>query len=283
MPGYEHILAVADEDDWIAHGNAIFDIAWLNSEPQLLTASGDQTAVLWNVEPVVKIATFEGHSCSLKSISCRSDDKFVFSTCARDGNIMIWDTRCNKRDTHYTPVNIIHSAHVNVASTTPKQRKKVRLCNTKPASDSQQSVTAVVFQDENTLISAGAMDGSIKMWDLRKNYKRMNKEPMPKHVFPYAGSSARKRGFSNLLLNSTRSCVFASCTDDIIYQYDCAGLCTSPVARYTGHLNSTFYVKAALSSDDNYLLSGSSDDTAYIWQVRDALFIILFQSNKSSL
>lgn len=37
---------------------------------------------------------------------------------------------------------------------------------------------------------------------------------------------------------------------------------------FRGHVNSTFYVKAVLSPDDEYLLSGSSDGNAYIWQVR---------------
>jgi len=36
---------------------------------------------------------------------------------------------------------------------------------------------------------------------------------------------------------------------------------------FHGHINSTFYVKAALSPDDRYLLTGSSDGNAYIWQV----------------
>ncbi|XP_070576856.1 denticleless protein homolog [Ptychodera flava] len=182
---------------------------------------------------------------------------------------MIWDTRCNKRVSEgdsCTPVDVIRSAHINTSASTPRQRKKTRLCNTKPANDSQQSVTAIIFQDEHSLISAGAMDGAIKIWDLRKNYNR-NKAPTPRHVFPYAGSSIRKRGFSNLLLDSTSSRMFASCTDNIIYQYDCAGISTAPVAQYTGHLHSSFYVKASLSPNDEFLLSGSSDDNGYIWQV----------------
>ena len=39
------------------------------------------------------------------------------------------------------------------------------------------------------------------------------------------------------------------------------------MAVFHGHVNSTFYVKAALSPDDEYLLSGSSDGNAYIWPV----------------
>ena len=36
---------------------------------------------------------------------------------------------------------------------------------------------------------------------------------------------------------------------------------------FQGHVNSTFYIKAALSPDDKYLLSGSSDGNVYIWRV----------------
>jgi len=39
------------------------------------------------------------------------------------------------------------------------------------------------------------------------------------------------------------------------------------VAVFCGHVNSTFYVKTVLSPDDRYLLSGSSDGNAYIWEV----------------
>ena len=37
------------------------------------------------------------------------------------------------------------------------------------------------------------------------------------------------------------------------------------VHMYRGHQVASFYVKIALSPDDNFLLSGSSDNDAYIW------------------
>lgn len=39
------------------------------------------------------------------------------------------------------------------------------------------------------------------------------------------------------------------------------------VAVFSGHQNSTFYVKSSLSPDDQFLVSGSSDEAAYIWKV----------------
>uniref|UniRef100_T1GLI6 Uncharacterized protein n=1 Tax=Megaselia scalaris TaxID=36166 RepID=T1GLI6_MEGSC len=37
--------------------------------------------------------------------------------------------------------------------------------------------------------------------------------------------------------------------------------------KYTGFQNSTFYIKSCLSPDEEYLISGSSNDKAFIWNV----------------
>ncbi|EDO44039.1 predicted protein, partial [Nematostella vectensis] len=285
--GDKHHLAVADEDgsvrvldtnkygrqaivvEWTAHSNAIFDVAWMHNEAKLVTASGDQTARLWDVTKETSLAVFKGHSCSLKSVDFRKNDQFTFATGARDGNIMVWDTRCNQRRDHYQPVNTIYSAHTQQLTTPMRARKRSRRAST-PQPDSQQSVTAVVFHGDDLLISAGAMDGNLKMWDLRKYYTMAKQDPVPYHMFPYPGKGPRKHGFSSLVLDSNQSKLYASCTNDHIYMYECSVLGEDPVCSFTGHSNSTFYVKAALSPDDNYLLSGSSDNNAYIWKVSDA-------------
>jgi len=44
-------------------------------------------------------------------------------------------------------------------------------------------------------------------------------------------------------------------------------VCDVSVAVFNGHVNSTFYVKAVLSPDSAFLLSGSSDGNAYVWMV----------------
>ncbi|KAK2183973.1 hypothetical protein NP493_288g01025 [Ridgeia piscesae] len=269
-----HILAVADEDgglviydtekvgpravqhDWLTHTNAVFDLEWTPAENSLLTASGDQTIVLWDVEEEEKLATFKGHTSSVKTVTYRQTDKFVFATGSRDGHIMIWDRRTKSKDGAIQPVNILHDAHkCNVQKTGRKKQ------------ETHQSVTAVVFQDDHTLLSAGSVDGSIKMWDLRRTHSTKKSELVPKYSFDYAGTSVRTHGFSSLLLDASRTRLFASCIDNVIYQFDCAALKPKPVSCYRGHVNSTFYVRTALSPDDRYLLSGSSDGNAYIWPV----------------
>ena len=65
--------------DWRAHKNAIFDIDWTPVEGKILTASGDQTVQLWDVSTEEKLATFRGHSSSVKTVRSRGTDPCKFN------------------------------------------------------------------------------------------------------------------------------------------------------------------------------------------------------------
>ncbi|NXF10872.1 DTL protein, partial [Smithornis capensis] len=289
-PHLEHVLAVANEEgfvrlydteaqaasklifkEWQAHSNAVFDLAWVPGEHRIVTASGDQTAKVWDVRTGELLGICKGHQCSLKSVAFSRFEKAVFCTGGRDGNIMVWDTRCNKKDGFYRQVNQISGAHNVVDKQTPSKPRKKRqnLRGLAPLVDFQQSVTVVLLQDEHTLISAGAVDGVIKVWDLRKNYAVYRQDPLPFKAFCYPGTSTRKLGYSSLVLDSTGANLFANCTDDSIYMFNMTGLRTTPVAVFSGHQNSTFYIKSSTSPDDQFLVSGSSDCNAYIWKVSE--------------
>ncbi|XP_051501016.1 denticleless protein homolog [Myxocyprinus asiaticus] len=280
-PGQQSYLAVANEEglvsifntgekqssilkEWQAHDNAVFDIAWVPGVSSLVTASGDQTARLWDVPTGDLLGTFKGHQCSLKSVAFSKQDRAVFSTGGRDGNIMLWDIRCSKKDGFYRQVKQISGAHMKPERHMPQAKKRRGMA---PPVDSQQGVTVVLFCDENKLISSGAVDGTIKMWDLRKNYTAYYQNPLPLQAYPYPGSCTRKLGYSGLSLDSTGSRLFSSCTDDNIYMFNISGLKTTPVAVFSGHSNSSFYVKSSVSPDDQFLASGSSDHNAFIWKI----------------
>ncbi|GFO12883.1 denticleless protein homolog [Plakobranchus ocellatus] len=71
--------------------------------------------------------------------------------------------------------------------------KKPRKKQTLPG-DAQQSVTSVLFQHENFVISAGAVDGCLKVWDIRKTYQGKFRVAAPVHIFSYPGMNSRKHG-----------------------------------------------------------------------------------------
>uniref|UniRef100_A0AAG5DFV4 WD repeat-containing protein 55 homolog n=1 Tax=Anopheles atroparvus TaxID=41427 RepID=A0AAG5DFV4_ANOAO len=289
--GQEHILAIANEDGKIAvqdtnltndepggeraleghqcHYNAVFDIEWMPGELKLVSASGDHTAKLWSLteSEMVSTQSFRGHSRSVKTVAFRRDDPAVFATGGRDGAIIIWDVRAHLGANMLPRAdNCIYSGHAGGPGTPASHRKRTRHTPKIPAQGCSSSITGLVFQDDNTLISCGAGDGVVKVWDTRRHYTSHQREPLPKHSFSYAGTTALK-GFTNLTIDERRHRLYVNCMDNYIYCYNISTYDGQPLQRYGGFQNGTFYVKAALSPDGQYLISGSSDEQCYIWNV----------------
>lgn len=298
LENYKHILAIANEDGKIAiqdtnkrneqeggeislegkqcHHNAVFDLEWMPNHMKFVSASGDHTARLWEIRDSQCVLTriFTGHSRSVKTATFRRKDPAVFATGGRDGAILIWDSRATLNvDMIPKADNCIYSGHSGGPGTPQSFKKKARHTPKLQANVSSSSITGLAFQDDYTLVSCGAGDGAIKIWDLRRNYSTYKKEPQPKHSFPYPGTSTFK-GFTNLSIDNAGLRLYVNCMDSNIYAYNLASTSNDPIMRYTGHKNTTFYIKSCLSPDDKYIVSGSSDEKAYIWNVEESKPIV---------
>lgn len=248
-----------------AHNNAIFDLAWMFDQMKLVTASGDHTSKLYSIDngSIREERVFCAHTRSVKTVAFRKDDSNTFASGGRDGNIILWDTRTNVSNFVGKVDKTIHNSHTAKIFTPTKSRRKFST----PTGSSVKSVTGLVFQDENTLISCGAGDGIIKVWDLRKNYVTYKKEAVPKNLILYPGNTT-KNGYSNLVMDNEGVKLYANCLDNTIYCYNMGTYSNEPVMKYTGHQNNTFYVKSSLCKNGTYLISGSSDENAYIWNTK---------------
>lgn len=103
VPGYEERLCLATEEGVVTlhdtagprfssteprlsiplrlHANAIFDLTWAPRQAdRIVTVSGDQTTVVWDMDAKEKIKTFRGHSKSVKVVNWKSSDDHVFAT-----------------------------------------------------------------------------------------------------------------------------------------------------------------------------------------------------------
>jgi len=85
-----------------------------------------------------------------------------------------------------------------------------------------------------------------------------------------ASATGRARGITALAVNSSSSKLLASSADHHIYMFDCIVPEREPV-MYSGHVNSSFYVKSTFSPDGRFIMSGSTDNHVYLWDVANPL------------
>ncbi|KAL7060121.1 hypothetical protein AAHC03_09608 [Spirometra sp. Aus1] len=254
------------------HDNAIFDVKWLSHARMFLTASGDQSIKLVDSASSAVVRSFLGHTMSVRSLALMPNDNHIFASASRDGCIRLWDMRSKSHSEQVGRVGtccsslLLPQCHVPSTVSMESPLRRSRSKPRKSLSDSH-SVTCVIFGRNFDLLSAGSTDGAVKIWDLRKLSSSARKSPTPKIVLPYRGISRKQSGFSDLVLDSRRTRLYASCLDHTIYEYDLNSQSTRPMFVYAGHLTNSFYIKMTLSPDDRYLACGSGDHRAYIYLV----------------
>ncbi|KAL5572777.1 hypothetical protein UlMin_022374 [Ulmus minor] len=282
-----HILAVSDEDgyvslfdtrsqfpssscpqenadkarvsEWIAHNNAVFDVCWIKDDSQILTASGDQTMKVWDVQEKRCIAVLMGHTGSVKSMSSHPTNPNIVVSGSRDGSFGLWDIRCNSNSSRREELCICSTAMIKGAHLSPGAK---RLRHAKATS---MSITSVLYlKDGLSIATAGAVDSIVKFWDTR-NMKSTITQTCP-HLEPSA-KERRLHGISSLSQDMNGVFISASCKDNRIYLYNLLQLEKGPTKSFSGCQIESFFVKSSISPDAAHILSGSSDGNAYIWKV----------------
>ncbi|KAF9187036.1 hypothetical protein BGZ49_004120, partial [Haplosporangium sp. Z 27] len=280
-------LAVGDEDGTIhivdarrdgvhpettiqiqAHQNAIFDLCWTSDDTKIISVSGDQSARLHDVETRKCLGVFSGHLGSIKSVSLKFNDDNIFATAARDGSVLIWDVRCSSTtsaqgDTIYRPADKLLNVHSSSTRTVPPKKSK-------HGSDGPNTASAVQYMqhNENIIASTGALDGSVKYWDVRKHGTYFKHDfPTPLQTSIYTPFTKRAHGMTSMALSPDGSALYAVSSDNHIYMFNTRSL-GGPVERFggSGFTCSSYYIKISVSPDGNYVAAGSSKDL-YVWEI----------------
>ncbi|KAI3428243.1 hypothetical protein D9Q98_006623 [Chlorella vulgaris] len=256
---------------WLAHQNAVFDIAWCNGDQHMLTASGDQSIALWETGTAEKLACFKGHSGSVKAVAPMPDTQAVFASGARDGALMVWDARVAAQPdgngaSFHCPVVTIQQAH----ALSEKQRRR----RTPLQGRTRPSVTALEFlPGPGSQMATGGVDGIVKFWDLRQSGGGPTCQAAPGlHLDLLCDASLphisqKQHGVTSLALHPRGSQLLVSLTGGHHLCYDPLRPDTGPTRWFGGHSVASFYVKAAWSPDGSHIISGSTDRNVYIWEV----------------
>ncbi|KAK9846359.1 hypothetical protein WJX81_002384 [Elliptochloris bilobata] len=270
LPSDLHLVAddsVRPRAQWEAHKNAIFDLAWAKGDTRMLTASGDQSIGLWDTLSARRISAFHGHAGSVKSVCLMPTCHDVFASGARDGAVLLWDARVPSTTATRPCVMKVQDAHWPSDEWLRMPRKRARAI-------SQHSVTAVLFlRSDHLLATAGAADGVVKFWDVRKFCEPAaclhadKKAKLDCLMSQHTSRSARPFGVTSLAQDPTGGRLLVSATNNTHQLFSTLAPEQPPSAVFKGHIAGSFYVRACFSNSGRHILSGSSDAAAYIWEV----------------
>ncbi|KAI8979395.1 WD40-repeat-containing domain protein [Mycotypha africana] len=256
---------LAFHQSFYCHRHVVTDVKWSRDDSMLLTVANDRLARLWDTQTCSILAEFHGHQDFVKSVNWHPIDQHVFVTTAKDGSFRVWDTRYNRKISEttddaskliqYEPVKVVENAHI------PKDKKPTKK-NEK--SSHIRSVTSALFlpYDTQKVISSGCTDGTIKLWDIR-----FGRTASVLESATFISPSGKLIGITDMKLDKAGTRLFCSCMDSNINMFYINNL-KEPARQFSdpNFRVGSFDVRISLSPDEEYLLSGSIDSSAYVWQ-----------------
>eukprot|EP01083_Nonionella_stella_P286421 974956_1 len=110
-------------------------------ENRILSASGDGTCILWDIETRIPTQTFMGHTGDVMEVNINESNPSLFVSASVDATAKVWDIRTEKSVASFCG----HTSDLNGAKW---------------------------FRNEYGIIS-GSDDGTVRLWDMR-SYRQMN-------------------------------------------------------------------------------------------------------------
>jgi len=249
------------------HQNAIFDLTWVGQKPeQVLTASGDRTLALFDIEAATVLRIFGNHP-ALRCVEAFNQSPHLSVSCGREGTVCIWDVRDNPGS------KFVRTTGVPLVS----PRRETNVANRgKRVSTSR----ALPTKDDNLLAIAGASDGLVSFYDIR-SFGTSSRRAKPVKILappPEALGGRSQAGVSNISFSPDGSKLAVSYLNTSVAVYDWQQFDINNVQSAEAYRLlrgseehpykcKSFYIETSFSPDGMFLLSGSSDGNAYVWDV----------------
>eukprot|EP00884_Botryococcus_braunii_P004829 jgi/Botrbrau1/14347/Bobra.0014s0004.1 len=264
---------------WLAHNNAIFDVAWSQDDTRMLTASGDQSVGVWDTQLARCISFCGGHDGSVKTVSYHPQQLHVFASGGRDGHVKVWDTRVGhargESSDILKSVLTIKDAHKSEAERSKAHKDREKRGRNGMLRSIVHSVTSALFLPQGSVLAtAGDKDGVVRLWDLRmlqtdlpNAFGQHYNAPHSTAIGSAAQEGERPHGITCLSLSPQEDTLLVSLSQGPHLLYPVNAPEAPPIAEFTGHESHNFYLRACFSSDGSHILSGSADRKAYIYEV----------------
>ncbi|KAI9671391.1 MAG: hypothetical protein M1831_004300 [Alyxoria varia] len=256
------LVAIGDEDGWVRilesaegqeppfsrsyvsfkpHLHAVMDLAFSEDDKMIVTASGDQTALVADMPTQTTIYKLNDHTSSVKQVAFQPGNDNMIATCSRDGTVGLWDLRCSNNtpaSVHFAPP--MDSAQPGIAE--PRLAHRVSsitgwYCHEQQSASKSQpstptsrpppSVTSLAFLPQRPyhFLTVTDTQSSIYVWDVRHKQtstrRGASRPPLPvSRTLPLASHTANRHfGISSLALGSDNSRLYSLCKDSTVYAY----------------------------------------------------------------
>ncbi|KAG2374104.1 hypothetical protein C9374_011183 [Naegleria lovaniensis] len=162
------------------------------NDRHILTSSGDQSCILWDIEMNQPVTRFEEHTGDCMSVSIKPDgDNNLFLSGSCDGNAKLWDIRMNKCVATFTghegDINSVQFFPNGNAFATGSDDCSCRLFDIRAArevmtySDDnvREGVTCISFTKSGRVLFSAYEDKKVIAWDTLKGKVLQTLEGLP--------------------------------------------------------------------------------------------------------
>lgn len=257
----------------VGHTAAVNDVEF-SPDGRYILSGGADAALLWDAETGELLQAFADHLSAVRLVLFSPDSQFAY-TGSWDGTARMWTTSSPAQRYVFAE----HSAKLNVIAISPDGSYALTGGDDSTAylweletGESQlemsfdSTVTGAAFSPDSQWMLVGSADGIVSLWDVssRQQLHRFELDnPMSYNTLAFSpdGKYIGASAFNEMLLWDTA-------TFELVHRMD-------------GHTN--WISTIAFSPDSQYVLTGSKDTTAVLWNVETGQAQFVFRDSPQGL
>jgi WD40 repeat protein len=257
------------------HTGPVSTVAFSRDGKRVVTASGDNTARLWDAESGKEIAVLKGHTSLLWSAAFSPDGKRVV-TASDDATARLWDVESGSE----IAVLKGHTSLLRSAAFSPDGKRVVtasddytaRLWDAKGLEEPtvlkghERAVASAAFSPDGKRVVTASADNTARLWNAASGTATAVLEGHTNWVLSAAFSPNGKRVVTASADNTARLWDAATGTEDAVLQ---------------GHADAV--LSAAFSPDGNRVVTASLDGTARLWDAASGKEIAVLKGHEGTV
>uniref|UniRef100_A0A1I8NL64 WD repeat domain-containing protein 83 n=1 Tax=Musca domestica TaxID=7370 RepID=A0A1I8NL64_MUSDO len=224
-----------------------------------LTCGSDKKIKLWNHKTGLLLKTYGGHADEVTDARSSCESSNIVSA-SLDKSIIYWDVSTGapvrRLRGHAGGVKCVcFNEDSSIAISGGRDNAvfcwDIRTRRLEPVQMMREAKDCItsVLSNENKIITS-SLDGCIRHYDIRAGELTVDKVGVP---------------ITYLCMTRDEQCLVAACQDSVVRLLDCES--GGILSEYRGHAADDYQVECGIMSNDAHIISGSSNGSAYVWDL----------------